>query len=84
MSNQPAWRLAESDSIAKLRTNSGDVSNLKVWGQYGLFEFMMLLGWWGLAIKDGKQDKNREEAQQGLWSEALADMTWVLESAGTP
>jgi hypothetical protein len=55
------------------RTESGDISKLLVWGQQGLLEFIILLGWWGLAIKDG--DTKQHEA----WLEAVADLKWVLD-----
>jgi hypothetical protein len=53
----------------------GDFAKLPVWGQNGMIQFMILLGWWGLAIND------RDELGHQTWMDVLADLTWVLETS---
>lgn len=69
-SEQPTWRLrTESGELS--HGGSGDSSNMRRYGQNGLIEFIMTLGWWGLAI-----EKNGGELAD--WLKALADVMWMI------
>ena len=49
MANQPKWQ-TESPNGVLMQTMGGDTSNIQVSGQAGIFEFIMVLAWWGALI----------------------------------
>ena len=72
--NQPEWRTQRSDGTL-LRTSGGDTSSIRVGGQAGILEFIMVLAWWGVLIPHPDQS---ESADVSWWKEAVIDVAWVL------
>ena len=75
MANQPKWR-TESPNGVLVRTTGGDTSNIRVGGQAGIFEFIMVLAWWGALIPRNTLGTT----PMSQWGEAVNDVVWVLSN----
>jgi hypothetical protein len=69
-SEQPAWRL-RSKSGELCQGGTGDASSTRRCGQNGLIEFVMTLGWWGMAVDVSAKGKQVD------WLKAVAEVCWV-------
>jgi hypothetical protein len=69
-SEQPAWRL-RSKTGELCQGGVGDASSTCRCGQNGLMEFIMTLGWWGMAIGVGGKEGRAD------WLKAVAEVSWV-------
>lgn len=69
---QPKWR-KRSNSAYFSRDGTGNVSSIRIGGQSGLFEVVMVLAWWGDAMK-----ALSDNSQQAAWGEAVTDVDWIL------
>ena len=58
-----------------MRTTGSDTSNIRVGGQAGILEFIMVLAWWGALIPNGTPG-----TMSSQWREAVDDMVWVLSN----
>lgn len=74
--NQPEWRAQSSDGTL-LQTSGGDTSSIRVGGQAGILEFIMVLAWWGALIPHPDPS---EMADTSRWREAVIDVAWVLSN----
>lgn len=69
--NQPKWRTQSPDGV--LQTSGGDVSNVRIGGQTGIFEFVMVLAWWGALIPHPSETVDALQ-----WRDAVVDVTYIL------